>query len=124
MMDGGDPMPLVSNERWKLTANALNGVAVATMVTGFVAPLVAVSYGVSSMNGTVYFVVTGATWFLGGCQHTFGCESHSRRTQRMTFLEAYVMFGIPLILVAIAWAAVLWQRWEQRREQRRNTPAE
>lgn len=46
----------------------------------------------------------------------------------MTFLEAYVMFGIPLMLMAVAGAAVLWQRWEQRRDERReqqhNTPAD
>lgn len=47
-------MALVANERWKLTATALNGLAVATMVTGFVAPLVAVSYGVSSVPGVSY----------------------------------------------------------------------
>lgn len=42
----------------------------------------------------------------------------------MTFLEAYVLFGIPLMLVGVAVAALIWQRWEQRREERRNTPAE
>lgn len=57
-------MALVANERWKLTATALNGLAVATMVTGFVAPLVAVSYGVSSVPGVSYFAVTGTVWFL------------------------------------------------------------
>jgi hypothetical protein len=42
----------------------------------------------------------------------------------MTFLEAYVLFGIPLMLLGVAFAALIWQRWEQRRDQRRNTPAE
>ena len=57
-------MAFVANERWKLTATALNGLAVATMVTGFVAPLVAVSYGVSGVSGASYFAVTGTIWFL------------------------------------------------------------
>jgi hypothetical protein len=37
----------------------------------------------------------------------------------MTFLEAYVLFGIPLMLLAVAGAAVLWARWDARREQQR-----
>lgn len=57
-------MSLVANERWKLTGNALNGLAVATMVTGFVAPLVAVSYGVSSVSGSIYLIAIAAIWFL------------------------------------------------------------
>ena len=56
-------MSLVANERWKLTANALNGVAIATMVTGFVAPLVAVSYGVSATSGSLYLAGIAAIWF-------------------------------------------------------------
>lgn len=57
-------MPLVANERRKLTATALNGVAVATMAAGFIAPLVAVSYGVSGARGGFYFLAIGAVWFL------------------------------------------------------------
>jgi hypothetical protein len=57
-------MSLIANERWKLTATALNGVAVATLVTGFVAPLVAVSYGVSSISGSAYLAGIATVWFL------------------------------------------------------------
>ncbi len=57
-------MALVANERWKLTATALNGLAVATMVAGFVAPLVAVSYGVSAAQDATYFAATSAIWFF------------------------------------------------------------
>ena len=63
MMVAGARMALVANERWKLTATALNGLAVATMVTGFVAPLVAVSYGVSGAPGNAYFTAVGLAWF-------------------------------------------------------------
>ena len=38
----------------------------------------------------------------------------------MTFLQAYVLFGIPGMLLAVAGAALLWQRWESRREDRRH----
>ena len=39
----------------------------------------------------------------------------------MTFLEAYVLFGIPLMLLAVAGAALAWYRWEDRRERQRET---
>jgi hypothetical protein len=57
-------MSLVHNERRKLTASALNGVAIATLTAGLIAPLVAVSYGVSGARGGVYFAVTGSIWFF------------------------------------------------------------
>ncbi len=42
----------------------------------------------------------------------------------MTFFQAYVAFGIPLMLVGVAVAALLWTRWEDRREQRKQMPGE
>jgi len=57
-------MWMIHNERRKLLANALNGVAIATMAAGFVAPIVAVSYGVSGAPGGTYFAVTGSIWFF------------------------------------------------------------
>jgi hypothetical protein len=42
----------------------------------------------------------------------------------MNWLEAYVLFGIPLMLLSVGVAAVLWTRWLDRREQRRQTPGE
>ncbi|MGH6924464.1 MAG: hypothetical protein ACRED5_12070 [Propylenella sp.] len=44
----------------------------------------------------------------------------------MTFLEAYVMFGIPLMLLALGGAALLWYRWEDHKEREREqrTPGE
>jgi hypothetical protein len=63
-------MSLVANERWKLTATALNSIAVATMAAGVVAPLVAVSYGVSTAPGSAFFVAMGAVWlFAAVCIH-------------------------------------------------------
>lgn len=42
----------------------------------------------------------------------------------MTFLEAYVMLGIPLMLLALGVAALLWARWDDRKERRRHSPGE
>ena len=41
----------------------------------------------------------------------------------MTFLEAYVLFGIPLMLLALAGVTVLWARWEDLQNWR-NRPRE
>ena len=57
-------MSLIHNERRKLTATALNGLAVTTMAAGFIAPIVAVSYGVSTVSGSLYFAAVGVIWFL------------------------------------------------------------
>jgi hypothetical protein len=42
----------------------------------------------------------------------------------MTFLQAYVLFGIPLMLLAVAGAALLWARWEDRSDRERHIPGE
>jgi len=42
----------------------------------------------------------------------------------MTFLEAYVMFGIPLMLLGVGLAALLFTRWEDRRNRERQAPGE
>src|SRR3712207_6134067 len=57
-------MSLIHNERWKLTATALNGTAIAMMAAGFVAPIVAVSYGMSGAPATGYFAGVSLAWFL------------------------------------------------------------
>ena len=57
-------MALVRNERHKLTANALNGVAIATMVAGSIAPLIAASYGFASAPAHRFLALVTAVWFL------------------------------------------------------------
>ncbi len=59
-------MSLIHNERWKLTATALNGVAIATVVAGGIAPLVAVSFGVSDRPVGGLLAAITAAWFLVG----------------------------------------------------------
>jgi hypothetical protein len=57
-------MSLIHNERRKLMATALNGMAIATMAAGCIAPLVTVSYGVSRAPGGAYFALVGTVWFF------------------------------------------------------------
>lgn len=42
----------------------------------------------------------------------------------MTFLQVYVLFGIPALMLALGGAALLWAKWEERAERRRGTPGE
>ena len=58
----------VRAEQTKLLATAINNVAVAFVVIGFVTPVTALSFGIASAPhggwGTVAF---SAVWFLTGC---------------------------------------------------------
>ena len=54
---------LVNNERWKLTANLLNSLATAFIVTGFVAPVLSQR----SLAGYSIFSL-----FVGGTLHWLG----------------------------------------------------
>ena len=42
----------------------------------------------------------------------------------MAFLEWWVLFGIPALLLGMGLAALLWARWEERAERREQTPGE
>ncbi len=44
-------MSLIENERTKLSASALNGVAIASIVAGFITPVAAIAFGVSGAGG-------------------------------------------------------------------------
>ena len=61
-------MSLVHNEQTKLLATALNNVAVAYVVIGFVTPMTAASFGVASapvmrLENAIFTVV----WLCTGC---------------------------------------------------------
>jgi hypothetical protein len=56
----------VQDERTKLTATFMNGIAVAMVAAGGIAPLVAFSYGLpGSVQGATVALV-GAGWIAGG----------------------------------------------------------
>ncbi len=59
-------MDATQTERVKLTATALNGVAVTTVGAGVVAPLVAPSYGVSGAGGGGFAVLVSIVWLSTG----------------------------------------------------------
>jgi hypothetical protein len=61
-------MSLIHNERIKLTAAWFNALAAASVVTGFIAPLAAVVFGVQA-SGVVSiqtFATASVGWFLFG----------------------------------------------------------
>jgi len=63
---------LVRNEQIKLTATLWNNLAVAFLVTGAIAPIVALTYGISTPHGEVWgeFLLLWVT--LGGVLHVAG----------------------------------------------------
>jgi hypothetical protein len=63
-------MRLVHNERLKLTAAYLNTVAGAIMVTGVVAPIVALSYDLPGPKSAKEVALVSMVWFLAsGARH-------------------------------------------------------
>lgn len=59
-------MSLIHNEQTKLTATALNNVAVAFVIAGFVGPMVAVGYGSEAMARDAVAIVVSVIWLLVG----------------------------------------------------------
>lgn len=59
-------MPLVANERLKLTATFLNGLAVAAVAAGGIAPLAALTYGISGAAAGRTVALVGVAWLAGG----------------------------------------------------------
>ena len=63
-------MSIVHNEQTKLTATALNNVAVATVIAGFLGPIVALVLDSRSVQTDSIAVLTSATWlFVGWILH-------------------------------------------------------
>lgn len=61
------PSKLVHNERLKLRATALNGLAVASIVAGFITPLAALSFGLSApIYGVSFAAIAAIAWLAGG----------------------------------------------------------
>ena len=63
-----DRAKLIANERTKLRATALNGVAIASIAAGFITPLAAVAFGVpgAAARGTVPTVIAALAFFAIG----------------------------------------------------------
>jgi hypothetical protein len=59
-------MSLTGNERLKLTAALLNGVATATVAAGAIAPLVAFTYGIPGAATGRTVALISLCWLAGG----------------------------------------------------------
>ena len=64
----GEPSKTVQNERTKLTATWLNGVAIASIVAGVVTPLAALTFGFGSTSSrsTAVAVLVSFAWLAVG----------------------------------------------------------
>lgn len=58
-------MDAIHNERVKLIATALNNTAIATVVTGLIAPAANILYGLATLR-TPYWWLVAASWLCGG----------------------------------------------------------
>jgi hypothetical protein len=59
-------MSLVHNERTKLAATALNNLAVATIITAVLGPVVGILNGSSGPAITAWWLLSGVLWFFAG----------------------------------------------------------
>jgi hypothetical protein len=59
-------MSKIADEQIKLTASFLNGIAVALVVAGAVAPLAALTYGLPGAARGGFVALFGGAWILAG----------------------------------------------------------
>jgi hypothetical protein len=59
-------LSVVGDERTKLFAAALNNVAVATLITGVIAPAANFLYGLTNSPGGHFWPVVASCWFFCG----------------------------------------------------------
>jgi hypothetical protein len=57
---------VVHNEQTKLTATALNNIAVATVIAGFLGPVLALRLDSATVQADAITVLASATWLLAG----------------------------------------------------------
>jgi VIT1/CCC1 family predicted Fe2+/Mn2+ transporter len=60
-------MSKLQDERTKLLATFVNGIGIATVAAGAIAPLVAVTYGVSNAVTSPLIAFFGLAWLVAGC---------------------------------------------------------
>ncbi len=100
-------MSLVQNERTKLTASCINGVAIAAIVAGSVSPLVTLAYTAAPHLPAWRLGALSVVWILAGIGlHLFNSTVCPERAEGMTAFEIYAIFGVPLILLGLAWLGV------------------
>ena len=114
-------MTAVHSEQARLLATALNNIAVAYVVIGFVTPMTAASFGVPSAPALrVENAIFTLVWLGTGCALLLRCEACPPEPEAVNYDWIFVTFGIPAITLAIAYAAV---RANERAAQRLDPPA-
>ena len=102
------------DERRKLTAAWLNSIASGAVVTGFIAPTIAVALNLGGAVPGWPLALLSLGWLALGCvQGAFSEDA-------MTVLEIYVYFVLPALVLGIGFGTL----WLTRRPDRRSTPAE
>jgi hypothetical protein len=90
---------LIHNERTKLSATALNGVAIASIVAGFITPLAALTFGVSGPVGRGVLVTALASfaWLAVGLGLHFLARALGRPQRMNSYL---LLFAGPVLALA------------------------
>lgn len=97
-------MALIDNERTKYLATFVNSIGITTIAAGVITPLVAATYGVS--GATVVYGLDQPCLVSDRYSLTCVGAQNSREVTRMTFLQWYVLVGIPVLLLAMGYGAV------------------
>jgi hypothetical protein len=120
-------MSLIRNESTTLTATWFNTLAAATIVTGVLAPMAALVFGVSASAAIspAVFTIAATAWLrLGVVLHVIA-KIFLRRLREMTAFEIYALFGAPLVLLLVALFVFWLTGWmDDRYAARRRGPAE
>ena len=91
-------MSLIHNERTKLLATTANNVGTATIVAGVVTPLTAATYGLAGSGMGLFTLLVSVGWLSVGVGLHYA--------EGMTWLQLYVLVGIPMILLALGYGAM------------------
>ena len=108
----------VGDEQRKLTATWLNAIGSGSIVTGFVAPTIAVTLNLSTVGPGWPLALISLAWLIIGCAlHWMARRVLEALT--MSVLEIYSYFILPLLVLAIGFGT-LWLTGRKRH----HTPAE
>jgi hypothetical protein len=108
----------VSEERRTLSAAWLNAIASGAIVTGLIAPTIAVILNLANVALGWPLILMSLAWLAIGCAY-IGWRGVCSEAATMPPLETYTYFVLPALVLAIGIGTV----WLTRRDARRHTPA-
>ena len=114
-------MPVVGNERIKLLAAALNGVAISSVTVGLLTPLAAVFYNLGGFRRISFGRHAGdrsQPLAFGRHSLTFRGKIRARRSTGMSSVELLAFVIMPITVMALGWCAVFVHQWFAAREHR------